>query len=347
MNINRITRLLQLLQLLQSGTRANVAELAVECGVSQRTTFRDLEALREAGLPLVFDKKQQRYCIAGVFFLPTTNFTAEEAFSLVTLATEVGRGVRLPFLDAVKSAAFKLENCLPPKLQQKLRMLRGAIHICSGNQSRLDEKGSILQQLVDAQAARRVVAITYDRVNENEVIQTRLNPYQILFSQHCWYVVGHSARHRTIRTFDLSHVHSVNVLSETFIIPANFSLKRYLRNAWEVAPEPGRDKKVALQFKPTIACNVAAVVWHKTQETTFLSDGSLEFRAQVSGLKEITPWVLSYGDQVEVLQPTRLRRMVAEQARKMATIYNTHEANFPPRCFNQKMPRKKSLAYSP
>ncbi len=87
-------------------------------------------------------------------------------------------------------------------------------------------------------------------------------------------------------------------------------------------PAAGRDSHVIVRFKPLVARNVAEVNWHKTQRTKFLPDGSLEFRATVSGFSEIAWWILGYGDQAEVLQPARLRHLIAQRARNMAAMYN-------------------------
>ena len=57
-------------------------------------------------------------------------------------------------------------------------------------------------------------------------------------------------------------------------------------------------------------------------ELEFEDDGSLLFRARVSGLNEIVWWILGYGDQAEVMQPAKLRRLVAKRAKNMAAIYN-------------------------
>jgi proteasome accessory factor B len=322
MNIKRITRLLQLLQMLQSGTGANASGLSAACGVNVRTVFRDLEALRQAGVPLEFDKQEKRYSIRGAIYLPPTNFTAAETLSLVALAAEMGRSDRLPFCEAAHSAALKLEGSLPLALRQELRLLRRAIHIRPAQLNRLDGKQGIYQQLVDAYAARQAVSITYDSFTERKVIQTVLRPYQLLFSRRSWYVIGHSSLHGEIRTFNLGRVLHLESTKERFVTPRAFRLERYLGNAWEIIPEPGRDKKVLIRFKPMVARNVAEVVWHKTQATKFLVDGSLEFRVRVSGLKEISWWILGYGDQAEVLQPARLRRLVADRARNMAEMYN-------------------------
>ncbi len=65
MNLARIHRLLQRIGLLQVGRGYNAESLALECGVSRRTIFRDLEVLRQSGIPLAFDERQQIYCIPG------------------------------------------------------------------------------------------------------------------------------------------------------------------------------------------------------------------------------------------------------------------------------------------
>ncbi len=90
MNLARIHRLLQLIGLLQAGRGYNTDALAQACGVSRRTVFRDLDLLRLSGVPLAFDEKQQRYRIPGACLLPPTNFTPEEALSLLVLCHELG-----------------------------------------------------------------------------------------------------------------------------------------------------------------------------------------------------------------------------------------------------------------
>lgn len=314
--------MLKLLQTLQSGHGQNASGLARACGVSRRTIFRDLESLRLAGVPLEYGHDGQRYSIPGSFFLPPTNLTAAEALSLIALASEMGRGDRLPFYEAAHSAVLKLESNLPSVLRDEMRTLARAIKIRPSQVSRLTEKASIYQQLVDAIAARRVVRIRYDSFTEWEEITTRLRPYQLLFSRHSWYVIGRSSKHAEVRTFNLSRIVSLEVLDRQFTVPRSFSLERYMGNAWNLIPDHGPDCEVVVRFKPLVARNVAEVVWHKTQQMEFLEDGSLEYRVSVSGLNEIVWWVLGYGDQAEVVRPAKLRHLVAQRAQNMVTMYN-------------------------
>jgi predicted DNA-binding transcriptional regulator YafY len=321
MNLSRITRLLQLLRLLQAGRGHNATALAQACGVSRRTIFRDLDTLRTAGVPLEFDEQLQRYHIPGTYFLPPTNFTAEEALALITMAHDVGQRGRLPFYEPAHTAALKLEGSLPPQLRSVLKSMTRAIRIKLSPVNPLDGQRSFYEQLVDAISRQTAVPIRYQSLTEWTEISTTVRPYQLLFSRHSWYVVGRSSIHRETRTFHVGRIRQLDPLEESFRVPQGFSIERYLRNAWHLIPEPGPDQEVRIRFQPLVAQNVAEVNWHKTQRIDFNVDGTLDFYATVSGLREISWWILGYGDQAEVLQPKALRELVAQRARKMMQRY--------------------------
>jgi predicted DNA-binding transcriptional regulator YafY len=323
MNLSRIHRLLKLIGLLQAGRGWSVESLAGACEVSRRTLFRDLNLLRQAGVPLQFDDRQQRYRIPGTYYLPPTNFTPEEALALLVLCHELGDDARLPFFGPARTAAVKLESSLPGRLREQLRGLSDAVSIQPAPRNPLAGQQPVYEQLIEAVAARRSVRIGYQSLTEWKDISTRLEPYRLLFSRRSWYVIGRSSLHRSRRTFNVGRIRKLEVLDDTFQIPRRFSVDRYLRNAWHLIPEPGRDSRVLVRFAKLVAQNVAEVVWHKTQQTTVREDGTLDFRVTVSGLNEISWWILGYGDQAEVLEPPELRRIVAERAARMAEQYRT------------------------
>lgn len=321
MKDKRITRLLRLLQTLQSGPGKNVSALAGLFQVNRRTIFRDLKTLRQAGMPLEYDPESERYYVSPTWAMPPTRLTPEEAFALIGLATEFVRSRDVQFYDAAYDAAVKLERTLPKALRQTVRRETRGVRVQSRPLSALDGHASVYRQLVEAIARRNVTRIVYGSLTEWETIETELRPYRLLFSQRSWYVLGRSAMHREVRTFNLARIKSLDVLKRKYVIPKTFSLERHLGNSWRLIPAPDQESHVLIRFAPLVARNVAEVKWHKTQQTKFLPDGSLEFRAHVSGLFEIVWWILGYGDQAEVLRPAKLRRMVAQRVAKMATIY--------------------------
>jgi len=322
MKLQRVGRLLKLLQTLQAGNGQNADAMAKVCGVSRRTVFRDLETLRDAGVPIDFDHEADRYSIASSFYLPPTNFTAEEALSIIALAGEMGSGHGLPFYQPARRAALKLESSLPSPLRQELQTLTQAVHIKLDPINPLEDKLEVYQQLVDSIASRRVIRIVYESLTELETITTKLRPYHLLFSHRSWYVIGRSTMHREVRIFNLGRISTLTPLKEKYVVPRAFNLNRYLGNAWSIMNDPGRDHNVIVRFKPMVARNVSEVVWHKTQQLDFQDDGSMDFYAQVSGLSEVAWWIMGYGDQAEVVRPAKLRKIIARRVANMHATYN-------------------------
>ncbi len=317
-----MTRLLRLVVLLQSGKGSNVNHLSAECQVTRRTIFRDLEIIREAGLPLEYQPEFQVYRLPATLALPPTQFTAEEALAAIVLCGQLREATRFPFPNAARSVAQKLESILPAKLREHLRDANGAIEQLPQPTSHLDnEHGSHYQTLVHSIAQRRAVRMNYRGALDAAPISTKIFPYRLLWSRHSWYVIARSSLHRGVRTFHVGRIAGLTELTERFKIPAGFRIERYLRNAWHLIPEKGDDQVVRLRFSPLVARNVADVVWHRTQRVQWNDNGSLNFEVTVSGLNEISWWILGYGDQVEVLEPPKLRELITARIAKMAGMY--------------------------
>ena len=277
--------------------------------------------MRQAGVPVRYDELHERHRIQGNYFLPPTNFTPEEALALIVLASDLGEESQLPFFRPARSAALKLESALPERLRRQLQASGGAIKIRLEPTNPLSGQESIYEQLVAALAERQSIRILYFSPASGEEVSTQLHPYHLLFSRRSWYVIGRSSLYREVRTFNIGRIRTLELLDDHYQIPRGFSLNRYLRNAWHLIAEPGPDSHVTIRFSKLVAHNVAEVGWHKTQRLQFNPDGTLDFHVTVSGLNEISWWILGYGDQAEVLKPAKLRKLIADRARQMVEVY--------------------------
>lgn len=272
-------------------------------------------------MPLSYDETRQQHRILGNCYLPPTNFTPEEALALIVLSTDLGDDSQLPFFEPARTAAIKIESSLPERLREQLRGASGAIRIRMQPSNPLVGQEPVYEQLLTAQSDCRAVRIRYFSPSDAKVISTRLHPYHLLFSRRSWYVIGRASLYRETRTFNIGRIEHLEVLDDRYEIPRGFSLGRYFRNAWHLIPERGRDSEILIRFSKLVSHNVAEVQWHKTQRTQFNPDGTLDFHVTVSGLNEISWWILGYGDQAEVIQPQELRKIVANRAALTAAKY--------------------------
>jgi len=274
-------------------------------------------------VPLAYDELHQGYHVPGTYFLPPTNFTPEEAMALIVLCHDAGNQLPAPFFTLARNAAMKVESTLPSRIREKVRATEYAIQIQMVPANRLDGQASTFERLLEAVAQRRSVRIRYRSLAEQQEISTRFHPYRLLFSRRSWYAIGRSSLHRATRTFNVGRILSLELLEDRYEIPRGFSLDRFLGNAWHLIPEPGPDREVIVRFSKKVAQNVAEVAWHKTQRLEFRPDGSLDFHVTVSGIREISWWILGYGDEAEVLEPAELRAILAGHAARMAERYGS------------------------
>jgi predicted DNA-binding transcriptional regulator YafY len=312
-----------LVELLSAGRPQTAAALAEECGVSRRTLFRDLAVLRDAGLPVIFDDERHGFVLNRPSYLRPTEFTVPEALALISLAEARGqRQPRIPLQRHARSAALKLLSNLPNRLRDHIGRLADRIQIEIGplNVAAVGER--FHDDLLRAIHERQRVRICYDSFYEGHVIRTLLSPYCLHFHRRSWYVIGRSSLHRAVRTFNTGRIVALEAVDSSYDIPTRFRIDRYFGDAWSMIRDARSRHQVVVRFQPKVARNVAEVLWHRSQQLVWSSDGSsLEFRVTVEGLDEITWWVLGYGKEAEVLKPPELRRILKEHTRAMAAIY--------------------------
>jgi proteasome accessory factor B len=90
--------------------------------------------------------------------------------------------------------------------------------------------------------------------------------------------------------------------------------------AWDIIADQD-PVEVVLRFSAAVSSRVREARWHPTERVEEQTDGSLLWRATVAGPIEIRLWILSWGDDVEVLEPPELREDVAGRLARAAALY--------------------------
>ncbi|MCH8966586.1 MAG: transcriptional regulator [Planctomycetes bacterium] len=321
MDAGRIERLLKLIESLQVGRARTAKELAKITGVSRRTVFRDLGLLTRAGVACSFDRSAGAYRIDRDVLLPPVAFSHAEALALLLL---IRGGLAQPFVcdrDVAQSAALKVEGMLPPLVQDHCRAVLATTEIRPDPASDPASARQKLANLQSALAGRRKVQVQYNSYLDQCVLDLVLHPYRVAYIHRGWYLLAYSEATSDIRNFKVERILKIKVLTSTYRIDPTFSLDGFFGNAWLMIRED-ESFHVKIKFTKTVAANVDEIAWHKTQRTTYYDDGSLLFEADVDGVKEISWWVLGYGDQAEVLEPPELRNILIGHAKQMCAQYN-------------------------
>ena len=151
--------------------------------------------------------------------------------------------------------------------------------------------------------------------------EARVHPWYIepSIATHALYLFGFDETRDAPRTFKIDRIRDLSVTGQTFD-PPHESVEDAFTNAWDIiADQPVVD--VVVRFDAGIAARVREATWHPSQHVEAQPDGSLIWRGRVSGTIEIRLWILSWGSQVEVLEPADLRADVAATYRAAAARY--------------------------
>lgn len=309
----RLLRVAAVLKGHPDGIRAE--DLAVRLGISRRTAYRDLKALEgELRLPTWSDGK--RWGILDSAFLPPLKLTTSEAMA-VFLATRLMVRYADKYDPDLASAFEKLAEGLPPALSEHVSRSLDVLQRASRDPAFVER----VHDLTRAWAERRVVEFAYLPARyEGRAVKTRratVRPYLIEPSTqtHALYLIGWDEGRGGLRTFKIERIADVSVTPRRFEPPEPGTIETMLRQAWDIiADQPLVE--VELRFSAAVAGRVAEAIWHPSQRTEAGPDGTLLWRAIVSGTIELRLWVLAWGDDVEVLAPSALRDDVRETYRR-------------------------------
>jgi predicted DNA-binding transcriptional regulator YafY len=312
---DRLARMLRVVTVLRGHPEGiRPADIAQRVGVATRTVYRDLTAL-ETEVGVAVWSENGLWGVVNEEFLPPLKLTLDEAMAVVLSARLMVRYADK--YDPDLAAAFeKLENVLPAALAEHVERTLDIL----AQHPRDAAFSEHVHRLTRAWAERRVVTLDYEPAHyapETTARQAVVRPYLIepSLQTHALYLIGWDETRDALRTFKIERIRAVAITPRTFEPLEPGSLERALRNAWDIiADQPAT--RIVLRFTPTVAARVLETTWHPSQRVEVAADGSLTWQATVAGTIEIRLWILSWGDDVEVISPESLRNDVASTHRR-------------------------------
>jgi predicted DNA-binding transcriptional regulator YafY len=169
--MERTLRLFALAEYLRGRRTGVTAEvLAERFGVTVRTIYRDLDALRGASMPVAAERgRGGGYALDRSYSLPPVNFTAREAALLVAVGRHAIETRLCPFTDTLEAGLDKVRAALSGSAQREMLARLGELSFL-GVPS-LPSKKAVRAALERAWFEQRPLRITY--VDGNYVQTTR------------------------------------------------------------------------------------------------------------------------------------------------------------------------------
>jgi len=312
----RASRLVSLLLLLQNRGQLTAAEVARELEVSERTVYRDVEALSAAGVPIYAERGPH----GGVRLVEgyrtrLTGMTEDEARALF-LSGLPGPAAELGLGTVMTAARLKVLAALPTELRARATRLVERFYLDAAAWFRPEEAVPHLPLLAEAVWESRTIQVTYDR--GDDVTDRALEPLGLVLKAGIWYLVAR--RDGEVRTYRVSRIQSLALLDDRFERPRGFDLASYWLEssaAWERdVPRLEVDVRVDPAFLEALDEQIGGEAY-QAAETLDGSDpdGWVHLRLRLTYPHDAPGRLLGLGSHLEVLAPPEVRQRVVALAR--------------------------------
>ena len=321
----RADRLLSLLMLLQTRGKMTARELATELEVSERTIYRDIDALSFAGVPVYGEPGPEGgYALLDSYRTNLTGLTDGEVRALFMLSipaplADLGLGKEL------RAALLKLSAALPDSRRDDELRVRQRFYLDSTWWQQGDERVPFMQTIHQAVWRDRKLHIKYHPPFANEINQL-VAPYGLVAKAGVWYLV--CARSGGIGVHRVSDLQDVSISADPFERPSDFDLEVFWIE-WCAEHE-----RFFSSFKATVRVSPRLI-----PALPRYFGSAIHTRIAASGPPDDDGWVrlelffesffaarerlLGFGRDAEVLAPLALRMSVLDYAKQIVDLYSS------------------------
>ena len=316
--MNRTDRLVAMVLRLQGRRVVRASELAAHFGITERTVYRDIAALGEAGVP-ISGEAGVGYSLLKGYSLPPVMFTADEATSLF-----VGGELVKQFTDAslqapMVSALDKLRAVLPRDRQDHVERLVQRTLVYGQSRRHAAPEAADQRWLLPVQQGvvlRRVLRMTYQGRARAEETHRDVEPLGVAFYGGAWYLVAWCRLRQDHRNFRIDRIRRLELSAVKFEVREGFSFKKHMEES--AAREQTLPVRVWFHRSAQERArreSFATLIEEKVR------DGGAEFALYAWSLEWMTRWLLSFGAGAEALAPAKLRALMRAEAAKIARLH--------------------------
>lgn len=317
----RADRLVAILLLLQQREQVTAAEVATELEVSERTARRDLDALGVAGLPIYsIQGRNGGWRLLGGGTTDLSGLTGPEARALFLVA-----GPASTATPEVRAALRKLVRALPEPFRADAEAAAGAVVVDPGGWDGTAPYRSpappLLEAVQQAVIGAQQLHLTYV-ARDGTATERTIHPLGLASKGTRWYLVADTER--GLRTFRADRIQGAAPTGAAVVRPPGFDLTE----AWKLITGEVDQMRAALHARALVHQDVLA--WCRWTFGTRLQigpptpDGRVEVDVRGHHIGSLAAELAGFGDRIEVLEPTELRRELAQLGASLVATYQAH-----------------------
>lgn len=313
--MNKFDRVVSLLIILQTKKVITASALGHRFEVSLRTVYRDINTLKNAGIPIIGDPGIG-YSIMDGYRLPPVMFNEAEALSLLTaekfLANNTDDKTQRHYADAMT----KIKAVLHSSEKEALDILDDSISIST---IQTEEHKPYLTDLFRSIATRRLIKISYqkaDRTSSERIVE----PLGGYHHANKWYLVAYCHLKQDFRTFKVNRIQNLITLDQPFSTRA-FNLEQYLEEQAQGRKEQEEPQVVEVLFDHAMTVHADKRKYYFGLIEESVEEQGVRMKFWTSSLEFMARWIIPFTNQAHIIQPLELKDRIKELSQELFNHY--------------------------
>lgn len=318
------------LAMLAAGRRGvTLRDIAQEFACSERTAQRMTSAM-QAAFPQtehrIGEGRRARWVIPARAIAPLLTPSADELVALSAAIAQLENAGMMQEAERARSLERKVTALIPPDRGTRLDVDKEAVLEALGHAARPGPRPSADESVIDAiyhaLKGPNLLRILYRKRDEDEARERTVAPYGLLLGVRRYLVARDTSKgpQAKLQHYRVEEIQEAEFLDRTFTIDPAFNLRRHAEKGFGSYESEQEHGEVVWRFRSDAAAHARRFIFHPTQTTEEMDDGSLVVRFTASGHLEMTWHLYSWGDAVEVLAPEPLRAMVEGHRRAFPAL---------------------------
>ncbi len=313
--MNRIDRLTAILIQLQSKKVVKAEEIANRFEISLRTVYRDVKALMEAGVPIGSEAGTGYFIVDG-YHLPPVMFNQEEASAMLLAGKLVEKMSDHSVKKSFESALMKIKSVLNDAEKDHLEMLQTSVMVArAAEPEKAEFPNNFLTDIQKALTHKEVLEIEYQS-NHEESTKREIEPIGIQYYSAHWHLIGWCRLRSGYRDFRADRIKTLTNNCKKFDGRNLISLKEYLDSLMQ---SYGELEKAVVVFNKSVY-NSRRYMYGCVSEEDLGDRVRITFL--IDRLDLLSRWILSFGNEVEIEQPPKLRELVSDLVEELYAHYS-------------------------
>lgn len=285
--------------------------------ISRRQIIYDMDFMKSnAGYeaPIIIDRKKSK---KGYYYYSDPDFSilkkpiTEEERSQIQQAIEtLSRMKNLPGWDWVDS--------LTAKLQFGIDSEKGNRQIMSFEENEYLKGIDFLNELYQYIIQKQPLTIAYQGFKQEEPTEEIISPYYLKQFNNRWFFFGYNHKWENLQNMALDRIQSIKSTNEDFI-ENTVDMSEYFDDIVGVTNLPDVEPEIIkIKVSDYRLPFIISKPLHGSQSTK-ITDNIIRLKLKVN--KELISLILSFGDDMEVLEPAGLREVIKEKVKGMRELY--------------------------